>query len=368
MATAWRSDPPKNGSKRRTWAMATAWRSDPPKNGSKRRTWAMATAWRSDPPKNGSKRRTWAMATAWRWDPPKNGSAQERVHPEADRDRARRSLYDRSIARPAADELNARGVVGPLRFARYALAPNSLGYCGPLDHAALVEQTHALEVQDITGELLGGLRAAAAQFEGAWPYLELIAGANGIADPLDDRVVSAYWLGGPMLARVGAFATGNHVQKRFARRAGRWWSEVAAALEPGAWPSHAFHVMVVGPWVGMLRGGHLDAPLTVMDRCRIRRGSVLEVHGDEAIVRTDRVRFAQGTLSVGEPVVETVTLAEAGNRVCGPVMVGDTVAIHWHWVCEVLGPHDLKRLAQAEAHAIAGANRALALDGAPEPG
>ena len=42
-----------------------------------------------------------------------------------------------------------------------------------------------------------GLRALAQQFAGAWPYLELIAPATGLADPLDRRVVEAYWVGSP---------------------------------------------------------------------------------------------------------------------------------------------------------------------------
>ena len=40
-------------------------------------------------------------------------------------------------------------------------------------------------------------------FEGAYPYLELIASENGIADPLDARVVEAYWLGNDLLEHVG---------------------------------------------------------------------------------------------------------------------------------------------------------------------
>ena len=44
-------------------------------------------------------------------------------------------------------------------------------------------------------EIDRGLRDLAAGFEGAYPYLELIAAANGIEDPLDTRVVDAYWIG-----------------------------------------------------------------------------------------------------------------------------------------------------------------------------
>ena len=47
-----------------------------------------------------------------------------------------------------------------------------------------------------------GLELLARQFAGAWPYLEFIAGVSGIKDPLDRRVVEAYWLGNDLLERI----------------------------------------------------------------------------------------------------------------------------------------------------------------------
>ncbi len=272
----------------------------------------------------------------------------------------------------------APGVSGPLRFARYALPPNRLGYCGPEDDVALFEQAVVLggELSESDGadggangradggsEVLGGLRRLAEDFEGAWPYLELIAGANGIDDPLDDRVVRAYWLGGSALGAVSALDAGNHVEERFRRRAGRWWAEVAAALEPGAEVSHAFHVMVVGPWVGLLRAGRVEAPLQVIDRCRIRWGEVLEVSGDAAVVSCCRVGLAEGRLVLGAPVVETVQLGEGGRHPCGAVGQGDVVSLHWDWVCEVLTPAGLAALRRSTAVAMEAANRSLSVNG-----
>ena len=62
-------------------------------------------------------------------------------------------------------------------FARYAFPPNSHGFCGPADSGAFFEY-------GVAGHDDGGLRALARQFAGAWPYLELIAGATGVPDPL----------------------------------------------------------------------------------------------------------------------------------------------------------------------------------------
>ena len=73
---------------------------------------------------------------------------------------------------------------GPVLFARYAYAPNELGYCGPADHRATLEYG-AQGVAD------GGLRQLAQGFGGAWPYLQVIDAANRIADPLDRPVVES---------------------------------------------------------------------------------------------------------------------------------------------------------------------------------
>ena len=59
-------------------------------------------------------------------------------------------------------------IPGPLLFVRYAYPPNSLGYCGPADSAALRGYGTA-------GVVDPGLVQLARAFAGAWPYLELIA-------------------------------------------------------------------------------------------------------------------------------------------------------------------------------------------------
>ena len=75
-------------------------------------------------------------------------------------------------------------------FARYAYAPNALGYCGPPLGATLRDGAAAQ------------VRAAAARFSGAWPYLRVLSALTGITDPLDRRLVESYWLGGGVGAGV----------------------------------------------------------------------------------------------------------------------------------------------------------------------
>src|ERR1035437_6641781 len=107
---------------------------------------------------------------------------------------ARRGIWSLFVASANAVRVNMFGpgesapVSGPELFARYAYPPNELGYCGPAEPSALLEAAAEGGQESLTAHL-------ARQFEGAWPYLELIAGCNAVVDPLDRRVVEAYWIG-----------------------------------------------------------------------------------------------------------------------------------------------------------------------------
>jgi uncharacterized protein DUF6390 len=224
---------------------------------------------------------------------------------------------------------------GALRFARYAYPPNALGYCGPQDCGALLEYADA-------GVVDGGLRDLARRFDGAWPYLSLIGAANSGADPLDDRVVEAYWLGNPLLERVPGPLLAAHLDDRFAKRAGRGWNDLATLAVSGGRAHHNFHVFAVYPWVGMLRAGFEEQPLRVLNFCRVRWGSVLAVHNGESVeVLSSSLRWDGHRLGLGEAEAQRAMLSAAQARTLRP---GDTVALHWDWVCETLTPPQLRRL------------------------
>jgi hypothetical protein len=243
---------------------------------------------------------------------------------------------------------------GPLLFARYAYPPNALGYCGPEDHLALLEYGSA-------GVVDGGLIQLARGFDGAWPYLEVIAGSNGISDPLDARVVEAYWVGNPLLARIGVGIFGGQLMDRFRARAGASWDKVAETIPLGGVPHHSFHVFCVSPWIGLLRAGRVREPLEVMDRCRIRWGEVVAAHGEVATVRSRPLEWHEESgLALGAHRLEEVAVARDGKRFVPDLPVGAWVSLHWDWVCDVLAPHQLRALRSWTAWHLDLANRGLA--------
>ncbi len=223
---------------------------------------------------------------------------------------------------------------GPLLFARYAYPPNELGYCGPADAGALLGTAGE-------GTDLRELSHLATEFAGAWPYLVLIAGCNGIGDPLDDRVVEAYWVGNGLLGRVPTAALVASLGDRFERRAGSRFGAMAAAVPLGGVCQHSFHVFAVYPWLGLLRAGMEGPPLTVLDRCRIRWGRVESVTGDLATVRNRTLVFEGSRLVLGPESVEVVRIGLDGTGLAPAVGPGDAVSLHWDWVCDVLPPDQL---------------------------
>jgi len=245
-------------------------------------------------------------------------------------------------------ETAAGPVPGPVLFARYAYPPNALGYCGPDDAAALLGAADA----GATGELAH----LAARFEGAWPYLQLIAGCNGIGDPLDRRVVEAYWVGNALLGQVPPGALVTSLTERFERRAGRQLEPIVASVPLGGLAHHSFHVFAVYPWLGLLRAGRVEAALTVLDRCRIRWGAVLSVDGDWATVRSRGLRFDGSRLSLGDEEVETARCGDGGVSLAPHLEPGDTVSLHWDWVCDRLTPTALSHLRSCTVRNLAAVN------------
>lgn len=206
-------------------------------------------------------------------------------------------------------------------FARFAHPPNRSGH----------PENGGAPVTDPTERAV-----LCRQFTDAWPYLRLIAGANRL-DPLDRRVVEAYWIGNSLLDAVSPADV----------------TALPGGLEPGLQPLHNAHVFCVEPWSRMLRAGGDQQPLELLDRCRIRWGEVIATPGDRIRVVTRSLLFDGERLTLGMPRIEHPRVGPGDG-----LRPGDVVALHWDWVCTRLRSTQLRTLWASTDRLIAAANAA----------
>jgi hypothetical protein len=239
---------------------------------------------------------------------------------------------------------------GALLFGRYAFPPNRLGYCGPDDNEALLEQVSAKKPDQ-------GLLELERRFEGAYPYLCLIAQANNIPDPFDSRVVEAYWIGNELLEQVEAAPFYESLRARFsARMKSSEFAWLGRKLELSARPHHNFHVFDVYVRAGLMRNERADIAIETMDSCRISWGRVAAVEGAELVVERPQLVLAAGKLTLSETRTFRASRQLNGRGFVDGVHVGDIVSIHWDWACDVLEAGALARLQRATQRSMALAN------------
>jgi Family of unknown function (DUF6390) len=217
-------------------------------------------------------------------------------------------------------------MTGRTLFASYAFPPNQLGYCGP------------------EGTGIGELAAHADEFDGAWPYLQAIADAAGISDPLDDNVVRSYWVGGPMLDKVDPDELLVRLRAAFTGQVTGLLGELTPPAE--ALAHHSFHVLVVYPWIRFLDRDP-TTPLQVMQDCRIRWGTVESVEGEHAVIVSSPLVFEAGALALGDPAAERVRWSLDGSALAPKPVPGTTVAAHWDWLCGTLSDAEAAALTSA---------------------
>lgn len=242
----------------------------------------------------------------------------------------------------------ARPLAGQLRFVHYAFMPNRLQYCGGDDNRTLFEYGTAQVVDP-------GLTPLLRRFTGALPYLQLIARANNIADPFDGRVVEAYWLGNDLLEQVEVRQLYDSLAARFGKQLeGRAREWVLGKAPAGARPHHNFHVFDIHS-----RVGEIGNTLETMDQCRISSGKVLAVEGPELVVDRQPIILVEGKLALGPAQRTRVVRQVESQGFADAAAVGDWVALHWGWVCEVITPRQEANLAHYTRYHLALANQTI---------
>ncbi|MEE2851640.1 MAG: DUF6390 family protein [Actinomycetota bacterium] len=241
---------------------------------------------------------------------------------------------------------------GAEMFARYAYAPNALGYCGPPLGATLRDGSVA------------EVRRATTKFSGAWPYLRVLSKLTGIADPLDYRLVEAYWLGGGVAADLDPREFVAALLAIIGPQAGHYWAHLTADLACEAAGNHCFHVFGVYPWTRFLGGGgrkiNVEQPLNVLDNCRITSGTVLSRDGDRVEVLCRRLAWDGRALTLSAPSARVLEVWADGYSAVPDVAAGDVVAMHWGRLCGRLSPAQVRALRDSTDRQLLVTGRRLA--------
>jgi hypothetical protein len=241
---------------------------------------------------------------------------------------------------------------GRLLMLGFALMPNRLGYCGGPDQRELRDYY-------VAGEADAGLTRLLQRFEGAMPYLRLIASANGVGDPLDGQVVEAYWLGNDLLEQTDLGAFHDSLRARFGpRMPKRALEHLLGKVPAGALPHHNFHVFET-----YMRTATMPAGLDTLEQCRINWGTVLAATPTTVdVVARPLIWNVTGRgdrLVLGAPAARTLVRHLEGYTALPGLVPGDLVAIHWGWAAARITATQAATLERQTRRHLALANQTL---------
>jgi len=196
-------------------------------------------------------------------------------------------------------------------------------------------------------------------FRTMYPYLQLIAEANGLADPFDEQVVEAYWIGNRLLEAVGRKPFYRHLSETLGMRrriGGRAFNLVTDKLAAGALPHHSFHVFDIWKRTGNTETEHT---LESMDSCRISWGRVTAVDGPSVTLLSEPLLLREGKLTLGEPVPKTIRRGLDCPLDLDEVRTDDILTYHWGSPCEVIDAARAADLKRYTLHHVDLANRTI---------
>lgn len=241
---------------------------------------------------------------------------------------------------------------GIARCSRYSFGPNRLHYCGP-------DANRELQSLIEHGQANPELSVLLKQFKTLYPYLQYISRINAIAEPFDEKVVEAYWLGNKLLENIKKdklhrfLMEDLSVKKKISGKEFEWLEQKVAH---GAVPHHSFHVLNVWQMTG-----HTDKLDEVerMDQCLVNSGRVLRVSGPEITVLSESLSYANGKLFLVAPTEKKITRRLETEYDIEQIKPGQIVSFHWSVPCEIISEKQAKNLKKYILQSINFANQTI---------
>ncbi|MDO8611010.1 MAG: DUF6390 family protein [bacterium] len=231
---------------------------------------------------------------------------------------------------------------GLLLCARYSVAPNFFGYCGPDNNLNLVDHLKDNIVDKEISVILS-------QFDTLFSYLRLIAKDNNIKDNFDKQVVESYWIGNKLLENINKDHYSSLLIENFdlENKIGYEKSNkiISKIKSNHIYPHHSFHVFNI-----FKRTGHDPSfhTLNTMDQCRIGWGRIQikseKLKVKSLLVKTRQLVIKKNKLTFGELINKELRIDYKGKSFHDNFKVGDWVSYHWGFVCDVLTQNQVKYL------------------------
>jgi hypothetical protein len=203
-----------------------------------------------------------------------------------------------------------------------------------------------------------GLNNIIKNFQTLYPYLQQISYANHIKDPLDNRVIEAYWLGNNLLDTIPPKTFYRHLTENLnlkKRLNSKTFDHLKDKLSLGALMHHSFHVFNV--W---RNADHINELQTLdnMDNCRISCGKVISINGPIITVSRQSLLLNNNKLIFGDPQPTKITRQLEGSSLIDDVKINDILSMHWHQPCEIITSKQASNLQHYTSLSLSLANAA----------
>ena len=217
----------------------------------------------------------------------------------------------------------------------YSLPSFSLGFCGPQDKTSRKTLSDYASGKSVSES---AVREIFEKFEAAYRYYKLIAKKNNIADPLNEKVVKAFWVGNPLLEKVNGSDLRNLILTDFCRPGllnEEEAKEKAEQVPDEARSHHSFHVLILGAV-----SDRVTLKGVMLDLCRTGWGKVEKIKRNKLIVKYKPLILSKRS-SLGKEIEKEI---ERSSKIVPNVKKGDWVSFHWAQACEILTSQEVKNL------------------------
>lgn len=218
-----------------------------------------------------------------------------------------------------------------LRFTcRFALPPNSLGYCGK-------ESAPEKFKNCILGKGCWGVSGEIEKFIVLNPYLETISKIIK-KDKFDYKVTEAYWFGNESLEKIKN-SDYDLLLKNFAKQGvPSWFVDELTGKKPKRFiPTHLFQVLHIG--VGKASGS-VPYNIKTINNCMIRWGKVMKLGKKKLTVNLNSLKKSKGKFGL---IKQEGTFKYKVDLLTG-LKKGDYVAVHWNRVVKRLSSNEVQKL------------------------